>query len=514
MSARESIRKNASLNFLGNVLPIIVAIAALPYTINNLGVELFGILTISWLIIGNSVIFDLGMGRAITVFSTKCIKENDFVQVSRVLACGIQVQLLIGGIASLAFIVFSPFLVESVFTIPSNLVDESIEAFTYASIGIPISLASSSYRGLLEAGHRFDFVSAFKSIFSSLTYLTPVIGIWFNMDIGEITILLVVFQSIQLLALHLSTFSLFKEIDWSLILNFNKDVFKEMFSFGGWISFSNVISVVQENIERLLIAGLLPISMVTYYSVPKDMLDKVYLIPSSLTRAIFPTIVLKADSAKKDLIQLFNQALKFIGVIVSFILFGGILLAKPLLSIWVSEEFSDKATFVFQVLSFGVLASSLNMLSVSLFQGVKRPVITVVQQLIRLPIILFMAWYLISTYGLIGGAFSWILARALALAMNFWAIFKKLEWELKDFLDTKTFLMIVSLPVSAFLYINVLDINNIDSLVTVLLYSFFGIIVFGIWNWYLILRDQDRFEIIKMCLKWISFFKKKLYTSL
>lgn len=508
MALRGNIKTHTLYNLLGNVLPIILAIIVVPYTINNLGVELFGILTISWLIIGNSVIFDLGMGRAITVFSTKCIKENDFVQASKVLACGIQVQLIIGTIACLVFIVLSPILVESVFTIPSNLVKESIEAFTYASIGIPISLASSSYRGLLEAGHRFDFLSVFKSIFSSLTYLTPVIGIWFNMDIGEITILVVVFQSIQLLALHLSTLFLFKEIDWVFILNFNKDVFNEMFSFGGWISFSNVISVIQENIERLLIAGLLPISMVTYYSVPKDMLDKVYLIPSSLTRAIFPTIVLKAESDKKDLIQLFNRAFKFIGVIIGFILFGGIIVAKPLLLFWVSEEFSDKATLVFQVLSFGVFASSLNMLSVSLFQGVKRPAITVVQQLIRLPIILVMAWCLISNYGLIGGAFSWALARFLALTMNLWAIFKKLEWELKYFLDTKILLMIVSLPVFAFMYISLLDINNIDSLLNVSLYSFFGIIVFGIWNWYMILHNQDRLDVINICLKLTSFFIK------
>jgi O-antigen/teichoic acid export membrane protein len=508
MATSENIKRNTLFNLFGNIFPIVIAIVAIPFTINDLGLELFGVLTISWLIIGNSVIFDLGMGRAVTVFSTKYVKEKNFAEVSKVLACGIQVQLLIGGSACLIFIFISQILVESVFTISSNLVEESKEAFTYASIGIPISLASSSYRGLLEAAHRFDFLSVFKSTFSSLTYLTPVIGILFNMDIGEITILLVFFQSIQLLTLHLSTFLLFKKINWSLMLNFNKDVFKEMFSFGGWVSLSNVISVIQENIERLIIATLLPISTVTYYSVPKDMLDKVYLIPSSLTRAIFPTIVLKADLDKKELIQLFNRAFKFIGVIIGFILFGGILVAKPLLLFWVGEEFSDKATLVFQVLSYGILVSSLNMLSVSLFQGIKRPIITLVQQLIRLPIILFMAWYLISRYGLIGGAFSWTFARVLALIMNFWAIFKKLEWKLKYFFDLKTFFMTISLPLFAFLYISILDINNIESLATVLLYSFVGIVIFGIWNWYLILQDEDKSEIIKMCLKLVSFFRK------
>ena len=59
---------NWSMNLAGQILPIIVALSTIPYLVRGLGTERFGILSICWIFLGSSGIFDLGLGRATTKF--------------------------------------------------------------------------------------------------------------------------------------------------------------------------------------------------------------------------------------------------------------------------------------------------------------------------------------------------------------------------------------------------------------------------------------------------------------
>ena len=56
------------LNLLGQVLPAAAALVTIPFLVRGLGTERFGILSIAWVVLGSSGIFDLGLGRATTKF--------------------------------------------------------------------------------------------------------------------------------------------------------------------------------------------------------------------------------------------------------------------------------------------------------------------------------------------------------------------------------------------------------------------------------------------------------------
>ena len=57
---------NAGWNLLGNVLPLLAGIAAVPYLVAHLGTERFGLLGLAWILIGYFGLFDFGLGRALT----------------------------------------------------------------------------------------------------------------------------------------------------------------------------------------------------------------------------------------------------------------------------------------------------------------------------------------------------------------------------------------------------------------------------------------------------------------
>lgn len=425
-----NVGKNTLLNIIGQGIPILVALFAIPVAIHHLGDARFGILTIAWLIIGASTMFDLGMGRATTKFIADAVGREETEKIPTILSSAVFVQLLLGLLGAVGIAGLAPFLAGNVFTIPAEYLADSRYMLVLAGVSIPIALITGSYLGLLEATHRFDLVNVFRVIFSSLTYLSPLIGIIFGWGLVGIVALLLFFRLLQLIAIYKVCAALHPAIGW--MPQWNRDQFRLMFGFGGWVALSNILSPLQENMERLMLASLLPIARLTYYSVPKEMLERIYILPGSLASALFPTISIIAVSRRSDLSALFRSAIKAVIISVSLLLFPIAVLADQLLTIWINKDFATISTPVVQVLVLGVMASALNSLAMTLFQGVGRPDITAKQQLVRFPIIAAAAWFLISYYGLVGAAASWSFGRVLALGMNCWAIVKILDWKVRE----------------------------------------------------------------------------------
>jgi O-antigen/teichoic acid export membrane protein len=265
-----------------------------------------------------------------------------------------------------------------------------------------------------------------------------------------------------------------------------------MLGYGGWIAFSNILSPIQENTERLLLAGLLPINLLTYYSVPKEITDRISIIPGSLISALFPVISSIDISEREKLVQVFNQSFKAICFSVGLILVLLVCLSEVALTVWINEEFSLRSSAVLKIFSFGVLASSLSGLTMIVFQGLGRPDITAKQQLIRFPIILAMAWFMITEYGLVGAAGAWTLGRSLALFMNMIALKVLLNISYLKIIQVESIISLAVFPLAYSFYystINLLGTNSIAlnfMLLVICLLIFLGI------HWMCVFSRDDR----------------------
>ena len=60
------ITRNWAFNLLGQGLPLVVGLFTIPWLLRYLGVERFGVLSITWAVLGYVGQFDLGLGRATT----------------------------------------------------------------------------------------------------------------------------------------------------------------------------------------------------------------------------------------------------------------------------------------------------------------------------------------------------------------------------------------------------------------------------------------------------------------
>ena len=60
-----TIARNTIWNIVGQSLPLLLAVVAIPLLIRRLGVDRFGVLTLAWALVGYFGLFDLGLGRAL-----------------------------------------------------------------------------------------------------------------------------------------------------------------------------------------------------------------------------------------------------------------------------------------------------------------------------------------------------------------------------------------------------------------------------------------------------------------
>ena len=176
--------RNTLLNFFGQAVPLVIGVITIPFIVRGLGTERFGLLSLSWVILGYFSIFDLGLGRATTKFVAEALGKGESAQLPRLVWTAVTAQTILGFLGVLILLVITPVLVERVLNIPSNLLDEAKATFHMLAFAIPVVLVSGSFRGVLEAAQRFELVNAVKVPSSTLTFLLPLIGLFLGFSLS------------------------------------------------------------------------------------------------------------------------------------------------------------------------------------------------------------------------------------------------------------------------------------------------------------------------------------------
>ncbi len=412
--------RNTFLNFLGLALPLIVGVITIPFVIRWLGVDRFGILSLAWVVVGYFGFLDLGLGRATTKFVAEALGKGDIDKIPDYFWTTVYIQTIMGILGAVALWALTPLLVDHVLSIPPALRQETRSTLLVLAFSIPIVLISASFRGMLEAGQRFDLVNVIKIPSSIVNYALPAAGILIGLGLPGIMILLVGSRGLTLLIWVWLTIKAFPFL--KARRKADRAVIKPLMSFGGWVTVSNVISPILVYLDRFLIGSLITIEAVGFYSAPYEFVMRLGIIPSSLLMTLFPmfsTLEGGADRLKAEL--LFKRSVKYLLIIMGLIVVILIIAAKLLIGIWLGDEFLKQSLGVFQILAFGFLANSLASVPYGFLQGIGRADITAKFHLLELGFYIPLTWLLVKTWGITGAAVSWAIRTTVDMILLFWA---------------------------------------------------------------------------------------------
>jgi O-antigen/teichoic acid export membrane protein len=392
--AGTAISRNTFWNLLGASSPILIALITIPILIGSIGTQRFGVLAIAWVVLGYFGLFDLGLGRATIKFVAEAFERNRPVEVR-----GLFWTVTGGVVLALA----APVLVREILNIPSDLHSEALGAFYLMACSVPLVTTTTAARGVLEARHQFGLLNALQVPTSAITQVAPVLVLPFSNNLAWLVGALV---ASRVLGMIVFTFATLRSLESPFAGPFFlRKRLKSLFSYGGWLTVTNVIGPFMVYADRFVIGSLTSMTAVAYYATPYEAVTRLWILPHSLTRTMFPIFSASTDIRQRS--RIYMSALKYLTLLLAPVVATLVVFAPDVLRLWIGNEFAENSTMVLQLLAIGVFVNSLALVPFTLIQGLGRPDITAKFHLLELPFYLLMLWYGISQWGIAGAAIAW-----------------------------------------------------------------------------------------------------------
>ena len=410
--------RNTCINFLGMALPILVGIIAIPFAIQGLGKDGFGILTIAWVVVGYLGLMDFGLSRAATKFTAEHIRKGDALSISRILWASVLMGFCLGLAGGAAFRVAAPLLVQSLLNIDASYAEEAIRSFRFIGYALPFVLISTSLKGMLGAAQRFDLINSIQIPVNVLSFIFPALSLVFGYGLSAVILLILGTRIVSCtvyfgLCAKIFSFRLRRPcFDWVLL--------RRLFAYGGWVTVTGVVSPILVHIDRFFIGSMLSMTSLTFYAAPLEAVTRLRIFPVAIMTTLFPEFSKEYSGREQQRIRLlFGKSLKAILTVTGILSIVLFFYAPDILGLWLGPQFVEQSTTIFRIFSISILINFLAILPFTFLQGLGRPDVPAKFHFLELPIYIFLLWMFIRQFGLSGAAWAWLLRVALDAALLF-----------------------------------------------------------------------------------------------
>lgn len=433
--------RNVVWNTVGSTLPVLVGVAAVPLIIRGLGVSRFGVLSVIWMVIGYFSIFDFGLGRTLTKMVADRIGGDRAEEVPALVSTTLILVTISGAVMGLVLALLTPWIADHALRESLGMAREVAAATFWLAISLPFVLVSASLIGLLEAYQEFALINAVRVPTGALTYLAPLAVLHFSNHLGPVTAALSVVRIVSVSILGWLCFRTVPSLR-DEPFGFHKNVVRPMVTYGGWLTVSNVVGPVMVYFDRFLIAIVLGSAAVAYYTVPYDVLTRLWIFPTAIQGVLFPAFAVLHVQRSPRLTAVFGRSTWTTLLLLTPVLFATMLLGHDGLQIWVGSAFAYRSTVVAKILIIGVLINSLARAPGGFVQGIGYAKWTAVLHICELPVYFVFLWWALRAGGIEGAAIAWT-ARITADAVVVYLMAVRLEGGLRHTAIRDLFLTLI-----------------------------------------------------------------------
>ncbi len=392
---------------MSNVLPFIAGVIFFPLIIKVYGNERFGILTLAWSLVGYFTVFDLGFSRALTQMVAQNLQsKKNASNIASLIRTGSFVMLILGILGGFILYFTTPWLVVDVLKISNILRGETIEAFLYLSLLIPVVIHTAALRAVLEAKQSFKTASLIRMFLGVGTFAAPYLTSFFATSLLSAIYALFI---IRLIAWFLH----FLAIKKSGILDLKTKIFsvlwiKSLWRFAGWMSVSNFIGPLLTYFDRFFIVALLGESVVVFYTAPYEVVTKISVIPFAISSVLFPAFS-KVQKNKEKSALVLDKGLLYTALIIYPAALLLCFFSREWLALWLNQDFSEHAHIVVLWLLLGIYLNGFSSILYAKVQGIGRSDWTAKLHLYELVPYIILLWVSLKKFGIEGAAFAWAL---------------------------------------------------------------------------------------------------------
>jgi O-antigen/teichoic acid export membrane protein len=401
----------AAWNALGRGLPLLLALALTPILVAQLGIDRWGIFTLALALIGVFGMLDLGVGPALTRALSERIGAGQREGEGALIASAIAMLagLSIAG-AAIAWFAVVP-LVERVLNVPPALQAEAIAAMRVLVASAPLVVVNAALWGVLAAHQQFRLANIVTMPVAVFYYLGPVLvlSVW-NSLVGAMLALVAcrVANTLSYAWLVRPQVARFGPIRLAAVL--------PLLRIGGWMTFASALSQALNYVDRFLVGAMLTMAAVAFYATPLDLVMRFWILPVAVAQALLPALAGAHRTLPAETVALLRRGVLLVGGIVLPAALVLAVFARPLLLLWLGDEFANGSAAVTRILAVGILFNCLAFAPGSLIEAIGRPDLLARFALAQALLFVPLSALLLSLIGIEGAAIAWAVRAAVDCA--------------------------------------------------------------------------------------------------
>lgn len=411
-----SVVQNMFWNVAGSGWNVALTLVTTPFVVYRLGVSTYGVYALLGVFLGYFKFLDLGFSRAIERFSAAARGGGREEEVERIFHTGLTLQ-YISAVAGACIILGVAEAVLPLLKISPDRLPEALDALRFSAATFALNLANGGAAGLLRAYERFSTLNRISMISSTFTTLLTI-----GMIAWSPTLAMAVIANLigAVVGIAWAQWEAARIVGRFPRFRLHRGHLRSMLRFGGMLTISGVMNPILVNIEKIMLAGIVGTTALTFYMVPYRAVEKVTMFPGALSRALFP--VLSRFDGGGDRLGAFRTASRATLVLgwVLLPLFSVLWIAgDPLLSIWMGRDFASQAIVVLLIVGAGFFVNMLAWNAVALLQAYGRPGLQTVLMLCETLVYVPVAYVFMAQWGVAGAAGAWCL-RVVVDALVLW----------------------------------------------------------------------------------------------
>jgi O-antigen/teichoic acid export membrane protein len=355
--SRRLVISNAVYQGAGSLLIQLVNFFILPLFVRNMGAELYGIWTISFLLIGYFDFFDLGLFSGLQRYVAKAHVKNDIRDLSVTVSSSFFILMGMAVIMGTLILCLNECLL-SFFRVGEAIRDDARMLLLVTGVAAffiwPMKVGDSVLQGTLHI-QQASVINTLGGIASSFAMLGMILA---RCDVVAIRVAVIVITLLSRMAVWVQIWRYFPGVRLTPRL-FQWSKIKEMMSFSLGMLVANLIFFLGEKIQPLILGRMLGAGSITSFTILSKAFATIRQYTSMINQTItVTTFNLAAAKDVRRIEMMLDKAVKYRAVLTLPLAIIGILVMPDFLKLWVGIEYAGYAVWA-QLLMLVILGSPL-----------------------------------------------------------------------------------------------------------------------------------------------------------
>lgn len=399
-----SVKRNTAYNLLGSLVPMAVGIVTVPAYLRLIGEARYGVLALVWLFLGYFGLFDPGITRAALFHIAKLSGRGQEVERENVFWTALAINLLFGLFGGIVFYFAAKPFFMTTFKMPDSMRGEVVASLPWLALSVPLSIVAGVLGGAMQARELFGSFNVINALNAMASQVAPLaVAWWHGPDLKWLiaTVLIMrVLGSIPIMVVLKSG------LPFGLGGRFQRRLVAGLFSYGGWVTISNLINPVLTTMDRMVIGSVIGVQGVAFYTVPFNLVSRFSLLPASFATSLFPRL---SRGSELESAKLSDDSITALAAVMTPLIVIAAAVLPLFMRFWVGASFGQRAAPIGVVLLAGIWINSLAIIPFEHLQAIHRPDLTAKFHAIEMVPFLAVLWAGIHAFGLIGAAWAWTL---------------------------------------------------------------------------------------------------------